>query len=117
MSPQTFKINQRLICLLCGFAFLVLALLPATFTQAQDKPVSLKDAVERLGPNQIRAKTGFRLIPIEGGWEVEQTGKVVRRLEKRIKCGACPGGNCRPRNGACVPRNSCTSSSCLIDPF
>lgn len=81
--------------------------------------MTLKDAVERLGPNQIRAKAGFKLVPIDDGWFVEQiVGKEVRRLEVRVKCGACPGGSCRSRlNGACVPRNSCTSQGCLIDPF
>ena len=90
-------------------------------TQAQNKAkvVELKDAVERLGPNQIRAKAGFRLVLVDDGWVVEQvTGKEVRRLEKRVKCGACAGGNCRSKlGGSCVPRNSCTSAGCLIDPF
>jgi hypothetical protein len=94
-----------------------------SFTQAQskkgEKVVELKDAVERLGPNQIRAKAGFRLVVVDDGWVVEHVkGKEVRRLEKRVKCGVCPGGSCRSRlNGSCVPRNSCTSQGCLIDPF
>lgn len=108
-----------------GLLSLVLVFL-ATFslsrlTQAQNKAkvVELKDAVERLGPNQIRARANFRLVIDGDGWAVEEVkGKEVRRLEKRIKCGACAGGTCRSRlNGACVPRNSCTSSGCLIDPF
>ena len=111
-----------------AFGLLVIAL--AVFAQAQNKKedkkpdlkdskLALKDAVERVGPNQIRAKSGFKLVLVDDGWVVEQVaGKETRRLEKRIKCGSCPGGTCRSRlNGSCAPRNSCTSSGCLIDPF
>ncbi|HEX4950662.1 MAG TPA: hypothetical protein VFZ34_28625 [Blastocatellia bacterium] len=123
MSLTTLKKNSFVITLLCVTGGLLLVCWLSIFTQAQgkknEKLVEVKDAVERLGPNQIRAKSGFRLVLIDDGWLVEQiNGKEARRLEKRIKCGACPGGNCRSRlNGTCAPRNSCTSSTCLIDPF
>ena len=123
MFRTTWKHNPFVVALLGVVGVLVLALSLDSFTWAQSKKsekiVELKDAVERLGPNQIRAKSGFRLVLVDDGWIVEQvTGKEVRRLEKRVKCGTCPGGTCRSRlNGSCVPRNSCTSSGCLIDPF
>ena len=123
MFRTTLKNNLWLTSLLLVAGVVVMALSLSSFTQAQskksEKTVTLKDAVERIAPNQIRAKSGFKLIPIEDGWVVEQiAGKETRRLEARVKCGACPGGNCRSRlNGSCVPRNSCTSSGCLIDPF
>lgn len=123
MSRTTLKNNPFIFGLLGVIGILMLALSLDSFTWAQsiksEKVVELKDAVERLGPNQIRAKSGFRLVALDEGWAVEQVkGKEVRRLEKRVKCGSCPGGNCRSRlSGSCVPRNSCTSSGCLIDPF
>ena len=123
MFRTTWKNNPFVVALLGVVVVLVLALSLDSFTWAQskkiEKVVELKDAVERLGPNQIRAKSGFRLVVDDDGWIVEQvTGKEVRSLEKRVTCGTCPGGSCRSRlNGACVPRNSCTSSGCLIDPF
>lgn len=103
MLRTTLKNNLLLIGLLCGAGALIFAF--SSYTQAQnksEKKVTLKDAVERLGPNQIRAKAGFKLVPIDDGWFVEQiVGKEVRRLEVRVKCGACPGGSCRSRlNGA-----------------
>ena len=123
MSQATFKNHPLITSLWCGVALFLLALSFSVFTQAQnqksEKKATLKDAVERVGPNQIRAKAGFKLIVDEDGWVVDQiVGKETRRLEARVKCGACPGGNCRSRlNGSCVPRTSCTSSGCLIDPF
>lgn len=123
MFRTPLKNNPFIVALLGVVGVLVLALSLDSFTWAQskksEKVVALKDAVERLGPNQIRAKSGFRLVLVDDGWIIEQvTGKEVRRLEQRVKCGTCPGGTCRSRlNGSCVPRNSCTSSGCLIDPF
>lgn len=121
MSRTILKNNPFIFGLLGVVGILVLAASLDSFIWAQNsqKAVALKDAVERLGPNQIRAKSGFRLVLVDDGWVVEQVrGKEVRRLEKRVKCGACPGGNCRSKlNGSCVPRNSCTSQGCLIDPF
>ncbi len=123
MSQATLKSRPLIASLFGGAVLLLLALSLSVFTQAQgqknEKKATLKDAIERLGPNQIRAKSGFTLIAEEGGWAVEQVvGRETRRLEARVKCGACPGGNCRSRlNGTCAPRTSCTSSSCLIDPF
>lgn len=122
MSRVTLKNHPLITSLSCGAFVLLLAVALGVFTQAQnkksEKQLTLQDAVERVGPNQIRAKAGFRLVVDGDGWIVEQTGKEVRRLEKRIKCGTCPGGTCRSRiGGSCVPRISCTSSGCLIDPF
>lgn len=123
MSRITLKNHPFIFGLLGVVVVLFLALSLDSFTWAQskksEKVVDLKAAVERLGPNQIRAKPGFRLVLADEGWIVEQvSGKEVRRLEKRVKCGACPGGNCRSRlNGTCAPRSSCTSTTCLIDPF
>lgn len=115
------KNNAPVLCLLSAIVVLVAAFWFSGLAQAQSQPkiVELKDAVERVSPNQIRAKSGFRLIVDGDGWIVEQAvGKEVRRLEKRVKCGSCPGGTCRSKlNGSCVPRNSCTSQGCLIDPF
>lgn len=123
MSQATLKNHPLITSLCCGAALFLLALSFSVFTQAQgkksEKSVALKDAVERVSSNQIRAKAGFKLILDGDGWVVDQiVGKETRRLEARVKCGACPGGDCRSRlNGTCAPRRSCTSSSCLIDPF
>lgn len=123
MSRITLKNNPFVVGLLGVVVVLMFALSFDSFTWAQGKKgesvVELKDAVERLGPNQIRAKAGFRLVVDGDGWVVEQVkGKEVRRLVKRVQCGACPGGSCRSRlNGACVPRITCDSAGCLIDPF
>lgn len=123
MLRTTLKKNPFILTLLGVVGVLMLALSLDSFTWAQSKKgeavVELKDAVERLGPNQIRAKAGFRLVVDGDGWVVEQVkGKEVRRLVKRVKCGVCPGGSCRARlNGACVPRITCDSVGCLIDPF
>ncbi|MBS1811822.1 MAG: hypothetical protein JST84_26920 [Acidobacteria bacterium] len=121
MLRTTLKNSWLPTSLLFLAGILMIAFSFSSFTQAQSnaKKPTLKDAVERVGPNQIRAKSGFKLIPIDDGWAVEQiVGKETRRLEARVKCGSCPGGTCRSRlNGSCVPRNSCTSSGCLIDPF
>ena len=123
MLRTTLKNNLLLTCLLCGAGMLLMALSLRSFTQAQskksEKSVTLKDAVERVSPSQIRAKSGFKLVLVDDGWVIDQVaGKETRRLEARVKCSSCPGGNCRSRlNGTCAPRNSCTSSTCLIDPF
>ena len=123
MSHETLKNHPLITSLCCGAVLFLLALSLSSFTQAQgkksEKKVTLKEAVERVSPNQIRAKSGFKLILDGDGWVVDQiVGKETRRLEARVKCGVCPGGSCRSRlNGACVPRNSCTSSGCFIDPF
>ena len=123
MSQETLKNHPLITSLLGGALLLFLALSLSSFTQAQnkksEKKVTLKEAVERVSPNQIRAKPGFKLVLIDEGWVVDQiVGKETRRLEARVKCGSCPGGTCRSRlSGSCVPRNSCTSSGCLIDPF
>ena len=123
MLRKTLKKNLLLTSLLGVAGVLMVALSLSSFTQAQgkksEKKATLKEAVERVGPNQIRAKPGFKLVLIDEGWVVDQiVGKETRRLEVRVKCGSCPGGTCRSRlSGSCVPRNSCTSSGCLIDPF
>ncbi len=121
MSRKTLKNNRLLSGLLYSAVALLLTL--SSFTQAQSnksvQKATLAEAVERVSPTQIRVKSGFKLVLVDDGWVVDQVvGKEVRRLEKRIKCSSCPGGNCRSRlNGTCAPRNSCTSSTCLIDPF
>lgn len=111
---------RQLVVLTLGLLVIALSVFAsAQSKKKEDSKLSLKDAVERVGPNQIRAKSGFKLALVDDGWIVEQVaGKETRRLEQRVKCSACPGGNCRSRlNGTCAPRNSCTSPTCLIDPF
>lgn len=76
MLRTTLKNNPFVVALLGVVGVLLLALSLDNFTWAQgkksEKVVALKDAVERLGPNQIRAKSGFRLVLVDDGWIVEQ---------------------------------------------
>ncbi len=112
-----------------GLIFAAATVSSYTLTQAQGKKAAeqkqadkkqakkprLEDAIERLADGSVRAKHGF---------EIKQTSDTtfsVRRATEEIaalKCGACPGGNCRGTilSGGARCRG-CGGKSCFINPF
>jgi hypothetical protein len=112
-----------------GLIFMAATVSSYTLTQAQGKKAAgqkqadkkqakkprLEDAIERLADGSVRAKPGFEIK------QLSDTTFSVRRATEEVaglKCGACPGGNCRGTifSGGARCRG-CGGKSCFLNPF
>lgn len=106
---------------LCTTALMIL--FAGAFTQTARKreapaATTVRDAVERIAINKLRAKEGFVLTK-EGA-----SGFIVKKKDTQVvigkaKCGSCPGGTCTStsngKDGAC---EGCKDGrDCTIDPY
>ena len=113
-----------------GLVFSAAAISSDTLTQAQNKKAAdqkaeskkpaqklrVEDAIERVSQDTVRARSGFEIKQLS-----DTTFSVRRKTEEigKLKCGACPGGNCRGSifGGGARCRGCGGANNCFLDPF
>lgn len=130
MSNKISKKNLLFIVISVGFLIGALAVSSATFTQAQDKKQAqakkeekkptLRDAVVRESPGNIRVKSGFELVQT-GDSEVTVRRASTKDVLGKVNCGVCTGGTCKAKviqiRAICRGCGSLTGKDCDFGLF